>query len=119
MPEQGTEHAGMPGQGTEPAGMPGPGAEAGDHPEWGEPTPGASAERHRLENEFLLAMRRAGSVMQLLGQASADRIGINATDLTCLNIVALTGPMTAGDLACRGDLAILGRLSSPVRCRPW
>ncbi len=99
MPEQGTEHARMPGQGTEPAGMPGPGAEAGDHPERGEPTPGASAERHRLENEFLLAMRRAGSVMQLLGQVSADRIGINATDLNCLNIVALTGHMTAGDLA--------------------
>jgi DNA-binding MarR family transcriptional regulator len=61
--------------------------------------PGASAERQRLENDFVLAMRRAGSVMQLLGQVSAERIGINATDLNCLNIVALTGPMTAGDLA--------------------
>jgi len=69
------------------------------HPVWGEPTPGAGAERHRLENEFLLAMRRAGAIMQLLGQVSADRIGINATDLNCLNIVALTGHMTAGDLA--------------------
>jgi DNA-binding HxlR family transcriptional regulator len=66
---------------------------------WGEPRPGASAERHGLENEFLLAMRRTGSIMQLLGQASADRIGINATDLNCLNIVALTGHMTAGELA--------------------
>ncbi len=37
--------------------------------------------------------------MQLLGQVSADRIGINATDLNCLNLVALTGHMTAGDLA--------------------
>ncbi len=37
--------------------------------------------------------------MQLLGQASADRIGINATDLNCLNIVALTGHVTAGELA--------------------
>jgi len=69
------------------------------HPVWGEPTPGAGAERHRLENEFLLAIRRAGAIMQLLGQVSADRIGINATDLNCLNIVALTGHMTAGDLA--------------------
>ena len=34
-----------------------------------------------------------------MGQVSADRIGINATDLNCLNIVALTGHMTAGDLA--------------------
>ena len=67
--------------------------------DWGEPTLGASAERHRLENDFLLAMRRAGSIMQLLGQVSADRIGINATDLNCLNLVALTGHMTAGELA--------------------
>lgn len=63
------------------------------------PSPGASAERQRLENDFIVAMRRAGSIMQLLGQASAERIGINATDLNCLNIVALTGPMTAGELA--------------------
>lgn len=58
-----------------------------------------SAERQRMEGEFLLAMRRNGSIMQLLGQVSAERIGINATDLNCLNIVALTGPMTAGELA--------------------
>ena len=73
--------------------------EIGAQPDWDEPTPGVSAERHRLENDFLLAMRRAGSIMQLLGQVSADRMGINATDLNCLNIVALTGRMTAGDLA--------------------
>jgi DNA-binding HxlR family transcriptional regulator len=87
----------------------GPGAEAergaeaeqgaGEHPGWAEPNPGVSVERRRLEGEFLLAMRRAGSIMQLLGQVSADRIGINATDLNCLNLVALTGHMTAGDLA--------------------
>src|SRR5260370_26222452 len=70
-------------------------------PDGEEPAPGAGAgaERRRLEGEFLLAMRRAGSIMQLLGQVSADRIGINATDLNCLNLVALTGHMTAGDLA--------------------
>ena len=71
----------------------------GEHSDRGEPAPGAGAERHRLESEFLLAMRRGGSIMQLLGQVSADRIGINATDLNCLNLVALTGRMTAGDLA--------------------
>jgi hypothetical protein len=70
-----------------------------DRSDWGGPTPGASAERHQLENDFLLAMRRTGSIMQLLSQVSADRIGINATDLNCLNLVALTGHMTAGDLA--------------------
>jgi DNA-binding MarR family transcriptional regulator len=55
--------------------------------------------RRGLENEFLLAIRRAGSVMQLLGAASAERIGINVTDLNCLNILALGGRMTAGELA--------------------
>jgi len=60
---------------------------------------GSSAERQRMEGEFLLALRRNGSIMQLLGQVSAERIGINATDLNCLNIVAVTGPMTAGELA--------------------
>ena len=90
MPEHGTEAEGMPEQGPEAM---------KDPPDWGGPRPGISAERHRLENDFLLAMRRAGSIMQLLGQVSADRIGINATDLNCLNLVALTGHMTAGDLA--------------------
>jgi DNA-binding MarR family transcriptional regulator len=102
--------AAMPGQGGRRAmtddgerGTPGAGAAEQDGvPEqgaWGEPAPGSSAERQRLEAEFLLAVRRNGSIIQLLGQVSAERIGINVTDLNCLNIVALTGPMTAGELA--------------------
>src|SRR5947209_11665341 len=55
--------------------------------------------RRRVEVEFLSAMRQTGSTLQLLGQVAAERIGVNVTDLNCLNIVALTGPMTAGDLA--------------------
>jgi DNA-binding transcriptional ArsR family regulator len=91
-PEHGTTEYGTPGHDAPEHGTPG-------HGEWGEPAAGTSAERHRLESDFLLAMRQAGSIMQLLGQVSAERIGINVTDLNCLNIVALTGPMTAGDLA--------------------
>ena len=37
--------------------------------------------------------------MQLIGQAAAERIGINATDLNCLNILSLAGTLTAGQLA--------------------
>jgi DNA-binding transcriptional ArsR family regulator len=37
--------------------------------------------------------------MQLMGQAAADRIGLNATDLNCLNILSFSGEMTAGELA--------------------
>jgi DNA-binding MarR family transcriptional regulator len=61
--------------------------------------PAERARRHQLEWDFLLAVRRAGSIMQILGQAAAERLGINTTDLNCLNIVALIGPMTAGELA--------------------
>jgi len=56
-------------------------------------------ERRQLTEDFVLAMRRTGSVMQLITQAAAERIGINSTDMNCLNIVALTGAMTAGELA--------------------
>jgi DNA-binding transcriptional ArsR family regulator len=90
MPEQESQGDAGAEQG---AGAPGGGAEQGAG------APGGGAERQRLEGEFLLAMRRNGSIMQLLGQMSAERIGINVTDLNCLNIVALTGPMTAGELA--------------------
>jgi DNA-binding MarR family transcriptional regulator len=55
--------------------------------------------RQRLESDFLLALRGAGAAMQLLGAASAERIGINVTDLNCLNILALRGQLTAGELA--------------------
>jgi DNA-binding MarR family transcriptional regulator len=61
--------------------------------------PAGVSERRQLEAAFGLAIRRTGSIMQILGQAAAERIGINATDLNCLNILSLTGPMTAGDLA--------------------
>ena len=76
--------------------------ELAEQGERGQPAEGSaqvSDARPQLEGEFLLAMRRAGSIMQLLGQLSAERIGINATDLNCLNLVALDGSMTAGELA--------------------
>jgi DNA-binding MarR family transcriptional regulator len=72
----------------------------GDFPEPGPGVPDAgTTPRSRLEAEFLMAMRRAGAVMQLLGAAAAERIGINVTDLNCLNILSMRGSMTAGELA--------------------
>ena len=56
-------------------------------------------ERAQLTAAFAAAIRRAGSLMQLMGQAAADRIGINATDLNCLNLLSFRGQMTAGQLA--------------------
>jgi DNA-binding transcriptional ArsR family regulator len=59
----------------------------------------AGTSRRQAETEFLTSLRRAGAAMQLLGAAAAERIGINVTDLNCLNILALSGQLTAGELA--------------------
>jgi DNA-binding MarR family transcriptional regulator len=80
------------------AGQQGPGGWDVPWPE--SPTSGAGTPgRADLELAFATAMRRTGSLMQLMGQAAADRIGINATDLNCLNILSFSGHMTAGELA--------------------
>jgi DNA-binding MarR family transcriptional regulator len=85
----------MPGE--DSTGIHGPGHEW-ELP-WAEPFEGSSPERARLAAEFGAAIRKTGSLMQLVGQAAADRIGINATDLNCLNILSFSGRLTAGELA--------------------
>jgi DNA-binding MarR family transcriptional regulator len=58
-----------------------------------------SPERASLVMAFAAGIRRTGSLMHLTSQAAADKIGINATDLNCLNILSFSGQMTAGELA--------------------
>src|SRR5258708_11652629 len=66
---------------------------------WAEPFGTGRPERAKLAEEFGAGIRRTGSLFQLLGQPAAARIGINATDLNCLNILSFGGEMTAGELA--------------------
>ena len=61
--------------------------------------PGWSDERRALAMAFAVGLRKTGSLMQVMSQAAADRIGINATDLNCLNILSFSGELTAGELA--------------------
>jgi DNA-binding MarR family transcriptional regulator len=74
-------------------------------PGWETPWPESPAtgtgrpERADLEVAFAAGLRRTGALMQLMGTAAADKIGINATDLNCLNILSFSGRMTAGELA--------------------
>ena len=65
----------------------------------GEQASSWSPERRLLALAFAVAIRKTGGLMQLMGQAAADRVGINATDLNCLNILSFSGKMTAGELA--------------------
>src|SRR6202044_2588057 len=66
---------------------------------WAEPWAASEPDRAELAAAFGAAIRKSGSLMQLMNQAAADRIGINATDLNCLNILSFNGQMTAGELA--------------------
>jgi DNA-binding MarR family transcriptional regulator len=66
---------------------------------WIEAIGSAPPERKQLAAAFGDGFRKTGALMQLMGQAAADRIGLNATDLNCLNILSFSGQMTAGELA--------------------
>lgn len=66
---------------------------------WAEPWAAKEPERAELAASFGAAIRKTGALMQLMNQAAADRIGINSTDLNCLNILSFNGQMTAGELA--------------------
>jgi DNA-binding transcriptional ArsR family regulator len=66
---------------------------------WIEAIGAGRPERARLAAEFGEGFRKTNSLMQLMGQAAADRVGLNATDLNCLNILSFSGEMTAGELA--------------------
>lgn len=101
----------MPSTGRERAAPPGGHADAGDRAlapdpaRWQPPWPAdllsgsLSQERARLVLEFAAGIRRTGSLTHLLTQAAADKIGINVTDLNCMNILSFSGQMTAGELA--------------------
>lgn len=62
-------------------------------------SPGASAAR-----DASAAYRRYLSAVVLHGQASAEAVGLNATDMYALNLLELIGPMTSGELADRAGL---------------
>jgi DNA-binding MarR family transcriptional regulator len=97
MSEDRPSHAGERGQGQD--------ARQGDLPRWEVPWPEGirvgswTPERAELGLAFVAAIRKTSSLMQLMSQAAADRIGINATDLNCLNILSFSGQLTAGELA--------------------
>ncbi|MEX0852810.1 MAG: MarR family transcriptional regulator [Bauldia sp.] len=61
-------------------------------------SPGSPA-RAALVNALNRAARQASGLGVIFGQAVAARLGVNGTDLECLDIIALGGEVTAGDIA--------------------
>jgi DNA-binding MarR family transcriptional regulator len=55
--------------------------------------------RAELLGSIQAAVRAYTASAVLYSQAIADRLGLNATDARCLDLLSRTGPMTAGQLA--------------------
>jgi len=55
--------------------------------------------RDELTDALIRAMREVSGQGVLFSQAVAARLGINSTDLECLDGIVLRGPVTAGELA--------------------
>jgi len=48
---------------------------------------------------LMLALRRSSAAGVLHGQAIAKRVGVNPSDMECLDLILMNGPSTAGEIA--------------------
>lgn len=63
----------------------------------------ASPKRQLIE-ELIIAFRAGGNQDSAFENLAADRLGVNRTDLHCLNAVENAGGLTAGELAAEAGL---------------
>jgi DNA-binding MarR family transcriptional regulator len=52
-----------------------------------------------LAGRLALALRRSSAAGVLHSQAIARRVGVNSSDLECLDLILMKGPSTAGEIA--------------------
>ena len=55
--------------------------------------------KQALAGRLMLALRRSSAAGVLHGQSVARRVGVNSTDLECLDLILMSGPSTAGEIA--------------------
>jgi DNA-binding MarR family transcriptional regulator len=55
--------------------------------------------KQALAGRLMLALRRSSAAGVLHGQTVARRVGVNSTDLECLDLILMSGPSTAGEIA--------------------
>lgn len=63
-----------------------------------------STPRDRLLVALDEAIRKVGAQAVLISDLVATRVGINSTDLECLDLLQLNGPITAGQMSARSGL---------------
>src|SRR4051812_30924804 len=59
----------------------------------------ASTRKQQLVDELVTAFRTSGNQDNAFDNLAADRLGINRTDLLCLNAIENSGGLTAGQIA--------------------
>src|SRR3954453_3693488 len=78
----------------------------------------ASTPKQQLVDELVTAFRTSGNQDNALDNLAADRLGINRTDLLCLNTIENSGGLTAGQIATHTGLttgAGTGGINRPER----
>ena len=60
--------------------------------------------KERLIAELLEQFRISGSQNHAFDNVASDRLGINRTDLACLDVITRFGPVTAGEIAAEAGL---------------
>ncbi len=58
-----------------------------------------------VAERLMLALRRSSAAGVLHGQTIARRAGLNPTDMECLDLILMSGPATAGEIARRTGLS--------------
>ena len=55
--------------------------------------------KQALAGRLMLALRRSSAAGVLHGQTVARRVGVNSSELECLDLILMSGPSTAGEIA--------------------
>ena len=55
--------------------------------------------KQALAGRLMLALRRSSAAGVLHGQTVARRVSVNSSDLECLDLILMSGPSTAGEIA--------------------
>ena len=58
-----------------------------------------ASRKRQIFDELIYEVRRSQNATDRFDQAVADAIGINRTDLRCLDVIQREGPVPAGRLA--------------------
>src|SRR3954465_8996634 len=64
----------------------------------------ASTRKQQLVDELVTAFRTSGNQDSAFDNLAAERLGINRTDLLCLNAIENSGGLTAGQIAAHTGL---------------